>query len=273
MFARRESTRWQKSSMPLERTVALAFLDDRLDRTRAETADRAESIADAVADGTETELALVDIGRKHPDLHAPDLVDEGDHLVDVLHIRRQHGGHEVGWIMGLEVRRAEGQQRIAGGMRLRERVAAELLHLVEDVVGDSVVDALTAGAFEEHGAHLDHFLGLLLGHGAAQQVGLAQGEPGEKLGHGHHLFLVEEHPVSAGERSFQDGVRIADRRPAVLAADVVLHSAGLQGSGAEERHQGDDVFDRIRLQAGDQFLHAVRFELEDRRGLRTLRNS
>ena len=254
----------------LEGSITLALLDDRLHGAGAESADRTQAIANAVADGAEAEFALVDVRRQDTEFHAPDLVDEGDHLVDVLHVRRQHGGHEVSRVVGLEIRRAEGQQGVAGRMRLGERIACELLHLVENLVGQAVVDVLAPGSFEEHGAHLDHLLGLLLGHGAPQQIRLSQGEPGEKLGHRHHLFLVEHHPVGAGQRSLQDGMRIANRRPAVLAVDVVLHRPGLQRSGPEQCHQGDDVLDGVRLQLGDEFLHAVRLELEDRRGLRPL---
>ena len=53
----------------------------------------------------------------------------------------------------------------------------------------------------------------------------------------------------------------------MLAVDEVVDHARLQRAGTEQRHQRDDVFEAVRLQAPDQVLHAARFELEHRGGL------
>ena len=155
-------------------------------------------------------------------------------------------------------------------MRLRERVAGELLDLIEDVVGDALIDARLVRAFEELRAHLDHLLRLLLRHGAAQEVGLAEGEAREALGHVHHLLLVEHDAVGAGQGFAQRIVGVDDGLLAVLAVDVVVHGARLQRARAVQGDQGDDVVDGVRLQAADQVLHAFGFELEDGRRLRGL---
>ena len=56
----------------------------------------------------------------------------------------------------------------------------------------------------------------------------------------------------------------------MLARDEVVDHARLQRAGAEQRHERDDVFEAVGLQAADQILHAARFELEHRGGLAAL---
>ena len=92
-------------------------------------------------------------------------------------------------------------------------------------------------------------------------------ESGQALRHDHDLLLVEHDAVGAGQRFAQRVVRVDDGGLAVLAVDVVVHRAGLQRSRTIQRHQGDDVVDGVRLKPADEILHALGFELEDRRRL------
>ena len=152
-------------------------------------------------------------------------------------------------------------------MRLVEAVAGELLHQVEDVRGLSLGHAACDRAADEDRALLGHFLGLLLAHRLAQQVGAAESVAGEDLRDLHHLFLVQDDPVGLGQHRLQVRVQVVDR-PAgrlVLAGDEVIDHARFQRPRAEQRHQRDDVLEAVRLQAADQILHAARFELEHRR--------
>ena len=56
----------------------------------------------------------------------------------------------------------------------------------------------------------------------------------------------------------------------MLALDEVADHAGLERARPEQRHQRDDVFERVGLQTPDQVLHAARFQLEHRGGPRLL---
>ena len=67
-------------------------------------------------------------------------------------------------------------------------------------------------------------------------------------------------------------MRVGQLGAAVLAVDEVIDHARLQGAGAEQRHQGDEVFQAVGLELLDQLLHAPRFELEYRGGLGLLQH-
>ena len=187
----------------------------------------------------EAEDAAVHVRLPQLDAEAPHFVHQRDDLVDGLHVRREHRGHELRRVVRLQPAGLEGEHGVAGGVGFGKGVAGELLHLIEDLAGDAAIHAGAVRAVEEHGAHRHHLLRLLLGHRAAQQVRLAEGEAGEPLRHVHHLLLVEHHAVGALEGRFEGGVRIVHAGAAVLAGDVVVHGAGLQGAGAEQGDQGD----------------------------------
>ena len=73
--------------------------------------------------------------------------------------------------------------------------------------------AALRGALDEALALLRHLLGLLLAHGAAQHVGLAQRVAGQAIGDLHHLFLVDDDAVGL----FQDLLQLReDRRSLAL---------------------------------------------------------
>ena len=153
---------------------------------------------------------------------------------------------------------------------LVEPIPGKLLHQVEDVRGNGAIDPAPLCTLLEDGALLGHLLGLLLAHGAAQQVGPAERIAGQDLGDLHHLLLVEDDAVGGLEHRLQVRVRIGDIGPPVLAVDEVVHHAGLERPGAEQGDQGRDVLEAVGLELLDQLLHAARFELEDGGGLATL---
>ncbi len=138
--------------------------------------------------------------------------------------------------------------------------------------GRIVIHAALRRPFEEHGTLLRHFLRLLLAHRAAQEVGAAERVARQHLRNLHHLLLVQDHAVSRREHRLQIRMQVIDRpgRLAVLARDEVIDHAGLERARAEERHERDDVFEAVRLQAPDQILHAAGFQLEHRGRLASL---
>ena len=79
-------------------------------------------------------------------------------------------------------------------------------------------------------ALLGHLLGLLLAHGAAQEVGAPERVAGQALRDLHHLLLVDEHPVRLPSICSMSGCRYSAFLP-VLAVDEVLDHAGSSGPG------------------------------------------
>ena len=126
------------------------------------------------------------------------------------------------------------------------------------------LDAAFRRALEEHTALLGHLLGLLLAHGATQQVRAAERVAGQNLRDLHDLLLIEDHAVRRLQRRFEAGMQIVGRRTrAVLARDELV--GHLHRPRPKQRHDGREVVEPIGLQALDQIAHAERFQLEHRR--------
>ncbi len=151
-----------------------------------------------------------------------------------------------------------------------EGVSRKGLHLVEQTLGELALHAVGLGAGHEVAAHLGHLNGILLAHGLAQDVRLAEAEPGQQPGDLHHLLLVDDGAKGAAQHRLQVIVRVGHRLVAVLAVDVVIVGAIVQRAGPEQRHERQDVVDVVRQQAAHQVLHAAGFKLEHGGGLGAL---
>ena len=244
--------------------VTLTLCHQMLGAGLAQTLDATETIAHRLGPlGSKVKQGMVDMGAMDSELHGPGLGHHRGHVVHLMHFRRQIGGHEGGRAVGLEIGGLVGDQRVGRRMGLVEAVAGELFHQVEDLGGPSGVHPLGHRAMDELGAQLDHLLGLLLAHGATQQVCLPQAEAGQRLGNLHHLLLVDDDAIGGLQDGGQRRVGIDDGGETMTAGDEVVHHAGLQRPGAVERHQGNDVLEALRGQAHQQLAHAVGFQLED----------
>ena len=177
--------------------------------------------------------------------------------------------------MGLEPEGLVGDQRIGGGVGFVEAVARKLLHQIEDLYRQFAVDAVLDRPFLKPGSLLGHLGRVFLAHGPAQHVRPTQGVTRQHLGYLHHLLLIEDDAVGGFKDRFETLVlpllvRVGDRLLAVLSLDEVVHHARLERARTEQGHQGDHVFETVRLQPFDEILHAAGFELEYRRGLEPL---
>ena len=128
------------------------------------------------------------------------------------------------------------------------------------------------GAFDKALALLRHFLGLLLAHGAAEQIGFTQGVSGEAVGDLHHLFLIHDHAQRLLQNLLQFRQFVFDFLAAVLAVDEIVDHAALNRAGTVERVQGGEIFDGVRLVLAQHVAHAVRFKLEDAGGQSLVEN-
>ncbi len=122
---------------------------------------------------------------------------------------------------------------------------------------------------------LRHLFRFFLAHGAAQQVCTAERIPGQHLRDLHDLLLVQDDAVGFLEHRLQVRMEVVDLGlvARVLALYEVVDHAGLQGSGAKQCDQGNEVVELIRFQPFDQVTHAARFELEHRSRRRALQQA
>ena len=254
----------------LERTVSPALGDHRFHGRFADVLDRGERIPDgpragAVALDRKHRAGRLDVGGQQRHAQVRQFVAEGAQLVGVVDVHGHRGGQEFDRIIGLHVGRLVGDHGIGGGVGLVEAVAGELGHLIEDVGGLGRGYPARLGAVDEGLALLGHLRFDLLAHGAAQKVGVAEGEPGQFLGDLHDLFLVDHDAEGFLEDAFQRRVQIVRFLLAALAFDVtgdVLH-----GPRAVERHHGDDVLEGVEPELAQHLAHAGAFQLEHAGGL------
>ena len=200
---------------------------------------RGQPEADVGADRGEVRRRLVDVGRQHLDAHAPALGQVDRPLVLVVAHAGEQGGHVLGRVVGLEVGRPVGDQAVGGRVRLVDGVVGERDEDVPERLDRRGGEAaLLHAGLEADELRVEDRL-LLLAHRAAQQVGLAEGVPGDLLRDRHDLLLVHDQAVGAAEDVLQGlGELRVDRRDlllAVLAQRVVGVRVGAHRAGPVER--------------------------------------
>jgi hypothetical protein len=121
-------------------------------------------------------------------------------------------------------------------------------------------------------AVLIHLLFFLLAHRPTQHVGATERVATDDLRNLHHLLLIDDDAVGRLQTGFQIVVEIIDLLLALLAQDEVIHHPRAKRAWAVERKHGDDVFEAIRCQFLQELLHALRFNLEDGRGVGVLQD-
>ncbi len=245
-----------------------AGLQDRLHRRAPHVLDRRQAKSDLPpSQGGEIHVRFIYVRGQHLDAHLPTLGDVGGHFVRVVPHRGEERGHELRGVVGLEVSSPIGDEGVGGGVGFVEAITGELLDVGEDPPGFLFRDSVVHTAGDEPGLHLRHHFRLLLAHGLAQEICLGQGEPGQPLGHEHHLILIDGQAIGFLEHFLQGRVGIGDRLPTVLALDVVLGHAGFQRPWPVQGQDGDEFPELGRLQAPDQGPHPGGLQLEHPAGL------
>ena len=216
--------------------------------------------------------AAVDVGLQRFDLHVLGVADQdGDRLI-VGRICHQ-GRQELGRIVALQPGRLVSDDRVGRRVGFIERVSRETRHFVEDGVGDllghPVADAaghvdgtvLVQLAVDEILALLRHDVRLLLGHGAAHQVGAAVGVPAQFADDVHDLLLVDDAAVGRRQDGLQLRTQIRDLLRVLLAFDVGRD--GIHRTGPVQGDACDQVFETGRAKVLHEPGHAAGFQLED----------
>ena len=129
-----------------------------------------------------------------------------------------------------------------------------------DAVGYAALDVAGGVAVEKRLPLLSHVLGLLLAHGPAEHIRLAQGVPRQLLEDLDDLLLIDDTAVGDGQDRFQLGDDIADLAGVMLAGDEL--GDRIHGAGTVQGDDGGDILDALGLQTYADAGHAGGFHLE-----------
>ncbi len=152
------------------------------------------------------------------------------------------------------------------------------MRLAEGVVGERLDDV------EQFGAQVGLVaVGLAAGHKLlplggnqradllatrlAQVVGLGERVASHRLGHPHHLLLVDHQAVGVRQHRLQRRVGVGDSLAPVLAVGVVVVGVGRHRARPVEGVEGGDVLEGRRRQRAHQRPHGPALQLEDPHGV------
>src|SRR5579875_472075 len=222
----------------------VARIDNRLDRALADILDNPEAKTDAqrafLIDRLyfERYAAAVDARRQDLDSQLLTLRDRRrDPLRGSARMTRrqtQDGRHVLCRVVRLEIRRLIRNGPIADRMRLVEGIAGERLDQVEDQLGVLFGIALSDGPLDEADPLGGHFLGDLLAHRLAHDVGFAQRIAGKLASNQQYLILIADNAVGLFENLLKVGMWIVSLFLAVLGPDICWDM--LHRPGPVERH-------------------------------------
>ena len=174
--------------------------------------------------------------------------------------------------MPLHVGRAVADDGIAHGVSFIEGVAGEVQNLVIDAVGNLLrhtVGNRTGNVTLRIAVDKGNTLGindgvLLLAHGAADHIRLAQGETRQLTEDLNDLLLIDNAAIGDLENGAEQLVLVGDFFWVLGALDEA--GDGVHGAGAIEGNDSGDVFNAAGPDAGADGGHAGTFQLEDAHG-------
>ena len=257
-----------------EIAVFPAFKLHPVDHAPADALDRLQTKQESAVPVHKPIFAVVDIRRADRESCRAAFLPVGKKLAAVLQNACHERRHIITEIMAFQVGGLVRDERIRGGMALVEGIGREALHLVEDLVGDCLRDAVrqtphTAVGIlrtvQENLALADHLLMLLFRHVPAHNirtpVAVARQLPADL----HDLLLIDDTAVGFAEDALKHGVQVGDFRPAVAVLDIrpdaVHRSRTVQGK------RRDDVLHVLRSERRQEVPHTVAFELEHAGGI------
>ena len=219
------------------------------------------------AHGREVHVARICIRRKDGDAHAARFVNILYDFFRVSGFRSQQRGHKFHGIVRLEPGGLISQERIGAGVGFVESVAGKLGHEIENAFGLFRRNFMGGAAGEEFLALRGHLVAILFAHGAAQDIGFAEGKSGQAIGDLHDLLLIKNDAVGFFQDFLQFRQIVGDFFLAVLAGDEIVDHAALDGAGAIERVERGQVFEARGLITAQDVAHAAGLKLEDGGGI------
>ena len=129
-----------------------------------------------------------------------------------------------------------------------------------DAVGHAALDVAGGIAVEKRLPLLGHVLGLLLAHGPAEHIRLAQGVPRQLLEDLDDLLLIDDTAVSDGQDRLQLRDDVADLAGIMLTGNEL--GDRIHGAGTVQGNDSRDVLNALGLQSYADAGHTGRFHLE-----------
>jgi hypothetical protein len=175
-----------------EGAVFVPLFEDHGDGSLPDVLDGGEAEANVPVDHREKGSRLVDVGLENAQPHLAGHADVDAQLVAgaVPDFAGENGGHVLDGVVRLEIGGAVSENGVGGGVGLVEAVVGELGDFGVDFVRKFLVNAVLRRPGHEVDPHRLDDLFLLLGHGAAQFVRLAQRKASDNVRDLHHLLLV-----------------------------------------------------------------------------------
>ncbi len=207
--------------------------------------------------------ARVHVRAAHHDAVPAGVGDQRLGRVEAHRLRPQQPREERVRVIALEEGAGEDQVGEAQRVALREPVAGEGPHPVENTPGRLLVHPVARGALQEAPAQPLHPpAGPFRPHRVPQLVGLGGGEVRDVERDLHQLFLEQRHAQGLVQRVRQQRMVVFPVLPAGVAADVGVHGPALDRTGADERHLDGQVVERPRRQPrqGRQLRTALHLE-------------
>ena len=169
--------------------------------------------------------------------------------------------------MRLEVGGLPGDPSVADAVRFIEAVTGKVDHEVEDVIRRLFIDAILHGACDKGIPVLLQDLRLLVSHGAAEHVGLAEGKTAHDRGDLHDLFLIEDDAVGFLQDGSQRWMRVLDGDLSMFSLDEIFRHAAAQRSRTVECDHRDEVFEAVRVELHQKIRKAGGLGLENACGV------
>ena len=169
--------------------------------------------------------------------------------------------------MRFEVSRLVCHPRVAGSVRLVERIFSEFFPVAPYLVQNLLVVTVLSTTGNKLALQLFQNGHLLLTHGLTELIGLTSGKVGQLATQKHDLLLVHGNAVSILQVLLHARNIVGDRFLSQLTVnksrDVLHRTRTVKGV------HGNNVFEHGRLQFAQVFLHTGRLELERADGIAT----
>src|SRR5680860_526645 len=245
----------------LEGTACLPLLQYVGDGADSHILHSIETKANAAVHRPEIQRGLVDIGRQHLYAHLVRNRHVEGHLVLGIHDAGYQGRHVLHGIISLQIGGAIGNQRVARGMRLVERVVPRFFHEVPKVINGLGSCAVLLSSLSELGLQPLQDGSDLLANTLAEIIRFRRGKAGDTLGDLHELFLIDSHAVCRAKHRLQPRIHVLHSFGVALVPDKlrdVLHR-----TRTIEGHQGNQIIKRGGVHLTHGIPHATGFKLED----------